>query len=59
MPMNKSAKNPLFRATPRNFNIGGDTLPKKRNLGRFVRWPKYVRIQRQASVQKDCYNCAN
>lgn len=49
-----SAKKPksdsLFRSTPRNFNIGGDTLPKKRDLGRFVRWPKYVRIQRQRKI---------
>merc|ERR1712196_657520 len=30
---------------PRTFSIGGDVLPK-RNLTRFVRWPKYVRLQR-------------
>merc|ERR1711977_767765 len=29
----------------RKFSIGGDVLPK-RNLTRFVRWPKYVRLQR-------------
>merc|ERR1711896_92831 len=30
---------------PRTFSIGGDILPK-RNLNRFVKWPKYVRLQR-------------
>merc|ERR1711912_94861 len=30
---------------PRKFSIGGDVLPK-RDLTRFVRWPKYVRLQR-------------
>merc|ERR1712178_533112 len=30
---------------PRTFSIGGDVLPK-RNLNRFVKWPKYVRLQR-------------
>lgn len=28
---------------------GGD-LPGKRDLGRFVKWPKYVRLQRQKAV---------
>merc|ERR1712031_150465 len=30
----------------RTFSIGGDVLPPKRNLTRFVKWPKYVRLQR-------------
>merc|ERR1712022_72168 len=30
---------------PRTFGIGGDILPK-RDLTRFVKWPKYVRLQR-------------
>merc|ERR1739841_143530 len=29
----------------RTYSIGGDILPK-RDLTRFVRWPKYVRLQR-------------
>merc|ERR1712225_148914 len=33
-------------AKPRTFSIGGDVLPPKRNLTRFVKWPKYVRLQR-------------
>merc|ERR1712010_158510 len=31
---------------PRTFSIGGDVLPPKRDLTRFVKWPKYVRLQR-------------
>merc|ERR1711981_102260 len=31
---------------PRTFSIGGDILPPKRDLTRFVKWPKYVRLQR-------------
>merc|ERR1712196_467169 len=30
---------------PRTFSIGGDILPKH-DLTRFVKWPKYVRLQR-------------
>merc|ERR1719326_2176767 len=30
----------------RTFSIGGDILSQKRDLSRFVRWPKYVRLQR-------------
>lgn len=33
----------LFKKTPRNFRVGGDIQPK-RNLTRFVKWPKYIRI---------------
>merc|ERR1712224_544133 len=39
----------LFKKSPRNFRIGGDIQPK-RNLTRFVKWPKYVRIQRQKRI---------
>mmetsp|Transcript_7273 Transcript_7273/g.9887 ORF Transcript_7273/g.9887 Transcript_7273/m.9887 type:complete len:265 (-) Transcript_7273:157-951(-) len=41
---------PLFPARPRNFNIGGDIRPKGRDLSRFVKWPKYIRLQRQRAV---------
>merc|ERR1712093_38099 len=34
---------------PRAFGIGGDIQPK-RDLTRFVRWPKYVKLQRQKRV---------
>merc|ERR1712190_675599 len=45
----KAQKNPLFEKTPRNFRLGGDIQPK-RNLTRFVRWPKFVRLQRMKRV---------
>ncbi|GME71295.1 unnamed protein product [[Candida] boidinii] len=44
-----AAKNPLVESTPRNFGIGQSIQPK-RNLSRFVKWPEYVRLQRQRKV---------
>merc|ERR1712225_72814 len=43
------AQTSLFQSTPKNFGIG-KALPPKRDLTRFVRWPKYVRLQRQKRV---------
>ncbi|KAJ1462141.1 50S ribosomal protein L30e-like protein [Pelagophyceae sp. CCMP2097] len=40
---------PLFQAAPRNFRVGGDIRPKS-NLSRFVKWPRYVRLQRQKKI---------
>jgi len=45
----KKDVNPLFEKRPRNFGIGQDIQPV-RDLSRFVKWPKYIRIQRQKSV---------
>jgi len=45
----KPAKNPLFEARPRNFGVGQDIQPV-RDLTRFVKWPEYVRLQRQKVV---------
>lgn len=45
----KKTKNPLIERRPRNFGIGADIQPK-RNLSRFVKWPKYVRLQRQKKI---------
>lgn len=42
-------KNPLFEKNPRSFRVGGDLQPK-RDLTRFVRWPKYILLQRQKRV---------
>ena len=42
----KKAPNLLIEKRPRNYSIGGDIQPK-RDLRRFVRWPKYIRLQRQ------------
>merc|ERR1711966_513557 len=33
-------------AKKRTFAVGGNILPPKRNLTRFVKWPKYIRLQR-------------
>ena len=44
------ASDPLYPARPRNFAIGGDIRLPGRDLSRFVRWPKYVRLQRQRAV---------
>merc|ERR1719253_269377 len=41
----------LFPATARDFNIGQNIQPK-RNLGRFVKWPQYIRLQRQRAILK-------
>lgn len=41
--------NPLFEKRPKSFGIGG-ALPPKKVLNRFVKWPHYVRLQRQRRV---------
>merc|ERR1712025_1498416 len=48
-PEQKRVVNPLFEKRPRNFGIGQDIQPK-RDLSRFVRWPKYIKLQRQKAV---------
>lgn len=45
----KAAKNPLIERRPRNYGIGQDIQPR-RNLSRMVKWPEYVRLQRQRKV---------
>merc|ERR1712178_457779 len=45
----KSSANPLFEKRSKNFGVGQDIQPK-RDLTRFVRWPKYIKLQRQRSV---------
>ncbi|KAI8923487.1 50S ribosomal protein L30e-like protein [Entophlyctis helioformis] len=47
----KVAKNPLIEARPRNFGVGQAIQPA-RNLSRFVKWPEYVRLQRQKAILK-------
>lgn len=44
---NKNAA--LFEKRPRVFSIGGSLRPKS-DLTRFVRWPRYVKIQRQKRI---------
>ncbi|KAI8866958.1 L30e-like protein [Ramicandelaber brevisporus] len=45
----KNAANPLFERKPRNFGIGQEIQPKK-DLRRYVKWPEYVRHQRQRKI---------
>jgi large subunit ribosomal protein L7Ae len=40
---------PVWEKKAKNFGIGQDIQPK-RDLSRYVKWPKYVRIQRQRKV---------
>merc|ERR1712037_379143 len=40
---------PVWEAKKKNFSIGGDIQPR-RDLSRYVRWPKYIRIQRQRKI---------
>lgn len=48
----KKQKNPLLEKRPRNFGIGQDIQPK-RDLSRFVKWPRYIRVQRQRRVLQE------
>ncbi|KAF4361567.1 hypothetical protein F8388_007583 [Cannabis sativa] len=43
--------NPLFEKRPKQFGIGG-ALPPKRDLHRFVKWPKAVQLQRKKRILK-------
>jgi len=45
----KGEKNPLFESRKKNFGIGGGQF-HRRDLTRYVKWPKYVRLQRQRRV---------
>jgi len=45
----KKVVNPLIEKKPKNFGIGQNIQPK-RDLTRFVKWPKYVRLQRQKAI---------
>jgi len=47
-----SQQSHLFEKDPRDFRIGRHILPKKRDLSRYVKWPRYVRIQRQRAILK-------
>ena len=46
---NKPPKNALFVKRVRNYRIGNDIQPQ-RDLGRYVKWPKYIQIQRQKKI---------
>lgn len=40
----------LFERRPKNFSIGQDLPPQKRDLTRYVKWPAYIKRQRQRRV---------
>jgi len=42
-------KNPLFESRPKNFGIGQD-VQHKTELTRFIKWPEYIRLQRQKTI---------
>lgn len=42
----------LFERTPKDLSIGGTVRPK-RDLTRYVKWPKYILLQRQRRVLYD------
>ncbi|VDD77414.1 unnamed protein product [Mesocestoides corti] len=44
-------KNPLIQKRPKNFGIGQAIQPR-RNVYRFVKWPKYIVLQRQRAILK-------
>jgi len=44
-----TVKNPLFVSTPKDFGVGRAQQPK-RDLSRYTRWPRYVRLQRQKRI---------
>merc|ERR1740138_1066783 len=48
-PKNLKTSNTIYKSQPKVFGIGR-SIPPKRDLSRFVRWPKYVRIQRQRRI---------
>ncbi|EDL35252.1 mCG48755 [Mus musculus] len=41
--------NPLFEERLRNFGIGQE-IPPKRDLTHFLKWPCYIRLQRQRAI---------
>lgn len=46
---NKKTGNPLFERRPRSFGIGQDIQPQ-RDMSRYVKWPHYVKVQRQRKI---------
>ncbi|RKF54554.1 60S ribosomal protein L8-B [Golovinomyces cichoracearum] len=49
MGSKKAPKNPLLEKRTRNYGIGQHIQPK-RNLSRMVKWPEYIRLQRQKKI---------
>jgi large subunit ribosomal protein L7Ae len=47
----EKVSNPLFERRPKQFGIGG-ALPPKKDLSRYIKWPKSIRLQRQKRILK-------
>jgi large subunit ribosomal protein L7Ae len=45
----QTVTDPLYEKRPKTFGIGG-ALPPKRDVRRYVKWPRYVRVQRQRRI---------
>ena len=45
---------PLMPPRPKNLRVGGAVRPAGRDLTRFVKWPRYVRVQRQVRRLARC-----
>ncbi|KAL0584209.1 60S ribosomal protein L7a [Plecturocebus cupreus] len=45
----KKLANPVFEKRPKDFGVGQDIQPK-RDLTRFVKWPRCIRLQRQRAI---------
>ncbi|ELW72024.1 60S ribosomal protein L7a [Tupaia chinensis] len=45
----KKGVNPPFEKRPKNFGTGQDIQPE-RDLTRFVKWPRYIWLQRQRAI---------
>eukprot|EP00294_Goniomonas_avonlea_P004931 CAMPEP_0114544000 /NCGR_PEP_ID=MMETSP0114-20121206/2649_1 /TAXON_ID=31324 /ORGANISM="Goniomonas sp, Strain m" /LENGTH=90 /DNA_ID=CAMNT_0001728363 /DNA_START=39 /DNA_END=308 /DNA_ORIENTATION=- len=48
-PYAKKDETPLFERKPKNFGVGNAIQPRK-DMSRFVKFPKYVRLQRQRRI---------
>jgi len=46
----KAAHSHLFEKRQRVYKVGRAILPAKRDLSRYVKWPKYIRLQRQKAI---------
>eukprot|EP01071_Lankesteria_metandrocarpae_P001469 Lankesteria_metandrocarpae@DN156_c0_g1_i1.p1 len=46
----KVVRHPLVEGKAKNFSIGQDVRPKTADLSRYVRWPLYIKLQRQRRV---------
>jgi large subunit ribosomal protein L7Ae len=48
----KDGHSHLFPKDPKDVRIGRDIMHPGRDVSRFVKWPRYVRIQRQRAILK-------